>query len=92
MRRSRRKTGRELWATQVGLAKYEGGGDSGTEDNKGGDGPRSTPTFDENRVYVLNADLNLSCLDAGTGKAVWTRDLVKANGAATYRGKARPRR
>ena len=75
------RTGKELWATQVGMAKYDGGGDAGTADNKGGDGPRSTPTFDGNRVYVLSADLNLACLDAATGKAVWTKDLAKENGA-----------
>ena len=75
------KNGKELWAAQVGLAKYDGGGDSGTADNKGGDGPRSTPSFDGNRVYVLSADLVLSCLDAGTGKAVWSKDLIKGNGA-----------
>src|SRR5262245_32557707 len=35
-------TGKEAWGRDVGRAKYDGGGDSGASDNKGGDGPRST--------------------------------------------------
>ena len=34
-------SGKELWATAIGGAKYPGGGDSGAQDNKGSDGPRS---------------------------------------------------
>ncbi len=69
--------GKELWARPMGIAKYEGGGNSGTESNKGGDGPRSTPTVDGNRVYVLSGNLLLGCLDAKTGQAVWSHDLMK---------------
>src|SRR6185295_19089885 len=39
-------TGKELWASALSVAKYDGGGDSGTPENKCGDGPRSTPTID----------------------------------------------
>src|ERR1041384_6656218 len=46
-------TGKELWAAPLSVAKYEGGGDSGTADNKGGDGPRSTPTIDGGKVYAF---------------------------------------
>ncbi len=74
-------TGRELWAAPLGMAKYDGGGDSGTPDNKGGDGPRSTPTVEGGRVYCLDARLGLHALDAMTGKPWWTRDLVKEHGA-----------
>jgi outer membrane protein assembly factor BamB len=70
-------SGKELWAAPLGLAKYDGGGDSGTDDNKGGDGPRSTPTADSNRVYTLDAHLLLACFDAATGGLVWSKDLVK---------------
>ncbi len=72
--------GKELWAEPLGIAKYEGGGDSGTAENSGGDGPRSTPSYDGGRVYTMSARLVLKCLDAATGKAVWTRDLIKENG------------
>lgn len=74
-------TGKELWAAPLSNAKYDGGGDSGEEDNKGGDGPRSTPTVDGKSVYVLDARLVLYCLDIATGKADWSKDLVKDHGA-----------
>ncbi len=70
-------SGKELWAFPLGPTKFEGGGDSGTGDNKGGDGPRSTPSFDGGRVYVMSAKLKLVCLDSKTGKEVWSRDLIK---------------
>ena len=38
-------TGKEVWTAGLGARKYDGGGDSGANDNKGGDGPRSTPTI-----------------------------------------------
>ncbi len=73
-------SGNELWATPVGLAKYDGGGDSGTKENRGGDGPRSTPSIEDGRVYVNTAYLVLHCLDAKTGKILWTKDLAKEFG------------
>ena len=69
-------SGKELWATPTGNAKYQGGGDSGTDDNKGGDGPRSTPAVSGNRVYVYSSDMVLHCLDAATGKPVWKKDII----------------
>jgi outer membrane protein assembly factor BamB len=69
--------GKELWAAPTGIAKYDHGGDSGTPDNQGGDGPRSTPSVDGDRVYVFSAQLRLVCIDANTGKEVWTKDLIK---------------
>jgi outer membrane protein assembly factor BamB len=72
-------TGQELWKTPVGVAKYDGGGDDGKAGNKGGDGPRSTPTVDGDRVYVLTAQLVLACLDTRTGRPHWTRDIIREN-------------
>jgi outer membrane protein assembly factor BamB len=69
-------TGKELWAKPLTAAKYDGGGDSGTPDNKGGDGPRTTPTFDGGNIYALDAKLNLVCFDAKTGAQKWARDLM----------------
>lgn len=71
------KTGKELWATDVGIGTYDRGGDTGAPDNSGGDGPRSTPTLNDGRVYVATQDLVLHCLDAETGHEVWTKDLIK---------------
>lgn len=70
-------TGKEVWAADVGPGKYPGGGDAGAPDNKGGDGPRSTPTVNDGRVYVLTQDIVLHCLDAASGKKVWERDVIK---------------
>jgi len=75
-------TGKELWAAPLKLAKYQGGGDSGTKDNGGGDGPRSTPTIADGKVYVYGSNLDLYCFDAKSGKTVWDKDV-----AADYKGK-----
>jgi len=70
-------TGKELWMVPLAPSKYDGGGDSGTNDNKGGDGPRSTPSVDGRMVYVMSARLVLHGLDAKTGQKVWSKDLMK---------------
>lgn len=69
-------TGQELWRTILDIAKYDGGGDSGTSDNDGGDGPRSTPTVDGDFVYVYGSRLGLYCLGINDGKPVWQKDVV----------------
>ncbi len=72
------ETGKEDWAQSIGVALYgHDGGNQGKTDNKGGDGPRSTPTVDGGRVYAMNADLVLHCLDAGKGTQIWSKDLIK---------------
>ena len=62
-------TGNELWAYNIGTASYPEGG-VGDDD-----GPRSTPTVQGNRVFVLSSYLRLSCLDAATGSQIWEHDL-----------------
>lgn len=69
-------TGKELWAAPLNLAKYDGGGDSGTPDNKGGDGPRSTPSVAGDRVFVFDSRFKLHCLNAADGRVSWARDLL----------------
>jgi len=61
-----RDGGAIVWKTKIGPAwedKYLG--------------PRSTPTVDGNRVYVLGTEGDLFCLDAATGKEIWSRNLPK---------------
>ncbi len=85
-------TGKELWAAPLGFAKFDGGGDSGAEGNKGGDGSRSTPAVDGNRVYVLTGPLVLACLNADSGAVMWKKDLVREFGARniTWQNAASP--
>jgi outer membrane protein assembly factor BamB len=63
-------TGKELWATPLGIASYPYGG-VGFDD-----GPRSTPSVDGNRVFVLSSYLRLVSLDAANGQVVWSKDLT----------------
>ena len=48
------------------------------ENRQGGDGPRSTPTVDGDRVYVVSAYGRLVALDAHNGKELWSHDFTKA--------------
>ncbi len=74
------KSGKEQWAQPLADAKYDGGGDSGSRDNKGGDGPRSTPAVNDGKVYVIDSQVTVYCLDAKDGKKIWVHDVKKENG------------
>jgi outer membrane protein assembly factor BamB len=65
-------TGDELWA-HVDQARFW--------DGQAGAGPRGTPTFRDGRLYTYGATGILNCLDAATGKLLWTRDVVADAGA-----------
>jgi outer membrane protein assembly factor BamB len=65
-------TGRELW-TQGWNAEFS---------DTTGDGPRSTPTWDDGRLYALGATGELRCLDAKTGAVAWGRNILSDNGAS----------
>ena len=65
-------TGRELWANAW---------DAEFVESMGGDGPRATPTWNEGRVYALGATGELRCLDAATGKPIWSRNILSDNHA-----------
>ncbi|HKG21318.1 MAG TPA: PQQ-binding-like beta-propeller repeat protein, partial [Blastocatellia bacterium] len=66
------QTGREMWTH---------GWDAEFIESMGGDGPRATPTLDENRVYALGAKGDLRCLHAKTGKLIWSRNILSDNQA-----------
>jgi len=46
-------------------------------DHGRGDGPRSTPTLDQNRVYALAENGELDCVDFESGSVVWQRNILK---------------
>ncbi|HET6250490.1 MAG TPA: PQQ-binding-like beta-propeller repeat protein [Tepidisphaeraceae bacterium] len=58
--------GKTLWTTKIGKS----GGSTAP-------GTRSTPTVDGDRVYAMGQFGDLVCLEAGTGKEVWHKDLRK---------------
>ena len=65
------ETGQELWTVDVG----------GLYENGWGDGPRSTPTVDEDRVYALGAKGDLVCVRLADGEMEWRTTLTDFGGA-----------
>jgi outer membrane protein assembly factor BamB len=60
--------GKELWATEVGPVRANGGGY---------EGPRCSPTVDGEVIYALGLNGDLFCLETATGREVWRKDLRK---------------
>lgn len=48
----------------------------------GGDGPRATPTFYQGKLVTAGGTGLLNCLDAATGRRLWSHDAMIENGAA----------
>ncbi len=69
------KTGQKIWQTELKTT-------SGKYNDGWGGGPRSTPTVDKDRVYVLGATGDLVCLTADKGKLEWSKNLVKDFGGS----------
>lgn len=53
--------------------------------NDMGDGPRSTPTVDGDRLYTFGASGDLSAVDAATGKVLWKMNLLDKFGGSNIR-------
>ena len=68
-------TGKELWATPHG----------GVFKNDRGDGPRGTPTVDGNRLFALGGNGDLSCMETGSGRLVWTMNILQKFGGSNPR-------
>jgi outer membrane protein assembly factor BamB len=60
-------TGKPAWAAPMDKTTIH--------EREGGNGPRSTPAVDGDRVYVMGTYLKLECFDRKTGKPVWGHDL-----------------
>ena len=65
-------TGDEVWRFRS---------DSNLFEPQGGNGPRSTPAVDGDRVFVLSANGKLYGLNARTGAKLWEHDFVKRFGS-----------
>ena len=59
------QTGEQIWAHQY-VCVYDVGYPAG---------PRASVVIDEGKAYSLGTMGHLSCLDAGTGKVLWQKDL-----------------
>src|SRR6185436_6034886 len=53
-----------------------------------GDGPRSTPTVDGDRVYVMSGTGNLVCISIADGKIVWQTTMASLGGKVPQWGYA----
>ena len=62
-----RASGNPVWSVANGTA----------QENDRGSGPRSTPTVDGDRVYVLTENGDLVCLLVADGKVVWRRNILR---------------
>ncbi len=62
-----RADGRPLWSKALGPSV----------NNDRGGGPRSTPTVDGDRVYVLTENGDLACLRVQDGTSVWQRNILR---------------
>jgi outer membrane protein assembly factor BamB len=62
-----RAAGKAVWSVALGSA----------QENDRGSGPRSTPTVDGDRVYVLTENGDLVCLLVADGKVVWRRNVLR---------------
>jgi len=69
-----RADGKQVWSKALGPAG----------DNDRGSGPRSTPTVDGDRLYVLTENGDLACLKTD-GTAVWQRNILKDFGGQQIR-------
>lgn len=63
------QTGAEVW-NHKDLTRFS--------ELSGGDGPRATPTVYENRIYSLGATGILNCLEAATGRRLWSVNVLEA--------------
>ncbi|MBP6824785.1 MAG: PQQ-like beta-propeller repeat protein [Acidobacteria bacterium] len=67
-----RADGKTIWSTALGPKGSE----------RRGNGPRSTPTVDGDRLYVLTESGDLACLRARDGSSVWRKNILKEFGAS----------
>ncbi len=67
--------GATVWTTALGPRLEEGRGN----------GPRSTPTVDGDRLYALTENGDLACLNVRDGSSVWRKNILKEFGGSNLR-------
>ena len=70
------RDGRVVWSTAIGMGGY----------NDQGSGPRSTPTVDGDRLYVLTETGDLACLRTQDGTVAWQRNILEEFGSRRFFG------
>ncbi len=70
-----RADGKTVWSAALGAKVNE----------EMGNGPRSTPTVDNDRVYVLTENGDLACLSASNGSPVWRKNILREFGGGNPR-------
>lgn len=65
--------GKELWDVEVDKAWTQG--------QPSWRGARSTPTYDDGKLYVISGHGKLACYDAENGQELWARNLLRDWGA-----------
>ena len=82
------KSGKRLWSSWLCRMDYKsGGGNSGAPGNNGGDGPRSTPSVLNGKVWVYDSDMNLYCMNAASGKIIWDVKVLKEHNGQNIKWK-----
>ena len=69
------------YALDSGRERWIHGWDAEFREILGGNGPRATPTWHEGRLYALGAAGEFRCLDAQSGKRIWSRNILADNQA-----------
>lgn len=62
-----RQNGRTIWSAALGPKVSE----------SRGNGPRGTPTIDDDRVYVLTENGDLACLRLRDGSSIWRKNILR---------------
>jgi outer membrane protein assembly factor BamB len=65
-----RATGKLVWSAAIGPSRT----------NDRGSGPRSTPTVDGDRLFVLTENGDLASMQAADGKVIWRRNILQEFG------------
>ena len=74
------ETGETRWKANLDLWRVDnGGGNAGAPNNKGGDGPRTTPSYSDGKIYAYTSDMLLICLSAKDGSEIWSVEVAKAH-------------